>query len=108
MNEVTLRLPKTLRKNLEVLAEQEEVPLAQYIIYILSCQVPGGYTVRVLPEDEAVEQKASFDGLLRKWGRISAAEADRILEARELAEPEENLTPELITNLQKKINSSST
>lgn len=38
MSEVMLKLPKTLRRNLEILAEREDVPLIQYIIYILSCQ----------------------------------------------------------------------
>lgn len=105
MSQVTLQLPKTLRRNLETLAEREEVPLAQYIIYVLSCQVPGGYTVRVVPEDDAAAQKASFDDLLKKWGKVPASEADRILEERENAEPDADLTPELISNLQKRLNS---
>jgi hypothetical protein len=106
LSEVTLQLPKTLRRNLETLAEREEVPLAQYIIYVLSCRIPGGYTVQVVPEDDATAQKASFDDFLKKWGKISASEADRILEERENAEPEVDLTPELISKLQKRLNSS--
>ncbi|MCI5139942.1 MAG: toxin-antitoxin system HicB family antitoxin [Candidatus Electrothrix sp. AR1] len=103
MSEVTLQLPKTLRRNLEILAEKEEVPLPQYIIYILSRQVLGGYTIQVIPKENAAEQKTSFDSLLKQWGRISASEADRILEEREPAEPEEDLTPKLIRSLKEQI-----
>jgi len=103
MSEVTLRLPKTLHRNLEMLAEKEEVPLTQYIIYILSRQVPRSYTVQVVSDDDAAEQKVSFDSLLKTWGRIQASEADRILDERETAEPEADLTPELIGSLKKRL-----
>jgi hypothetical protein len=105
MSEVTLRLPKTLHRNLEMLAEKEEVPLTQYIIYILSRQVPRSYTVQMVSEDDAAEQNGSFNRLLKNWGSISTAEADRILDERETAEPETDLTPELISSLKKRITS---
>lgn len=96
MNEVTLQLPKTLYQNLDVLAKREAVPLSQYILYILTRQFAGGgYTVRVVPEEDVVSQKASFDNLLRKWGKIPSSEADRILERREPAELEADLSPEV-------------
>jgi hypothetical protein len=103
MSEVTLRLPKTLHRNLEMLAEKEEVPLTQYIIYILSRQVPRSYTVQVVSEDDAAEQKVSFDHILKSWGSMSTAEADRILDEREAVEPEADLSPELISILKKRI-----
>ena len=103
MSEVTLRLPKTLHRNLEILAEKEAVSLTQYIIYILSRQVPAGWTVRVVPKNDAAEQKVLFDNLLEKWGAVSDSEAERILNQRELAEPEADLTPELVSCLQKQI-----
>ncbi|MCI5217726.1 MAG: toxin-antitoxin system HicB family antitoxin [Candidatus Electrothrix sp. LOE2] len=103
MSELMLRLPKTLRQNLEILAKKEEVPLTQYIVYILSRQVLGGYTVQVVPKEDAAKQEASFDALLKQWGRISASEADRILNERDPAKPEEGLTPELIRSLKKRI-----
>jgi predicted HicB family RNase H-like nuclease len=103
MSEVTLRLPKTLHRNLEMLAEKEEVPLTQYIIYILSRQVPRSYTVQIVSEDDAAEQKGSFDHVLKSWGSISTAETNRILDERETVEPEADLSPELVNRLQDKI-----
>ena len=62
MNEVTLQLPKTLYQHLDVLAEREAVPLTQYILYILTRQiVGGGFTVRVVPEEDVVSQ--TFGGI---------------------------------------------
>ncbi len=101
MNEVTLQLPKTLYQNLEVLAKREAVPLTQYIIYILTSQMSGGYTVRVVSDENVVRQKASFESLLRKWGRITPSEADRILDRREPAEPD--LAPEVVSRLKARI-----
>lgn len=103
MNEVTLQLPKTLYQNLEVLAKREAVPLTQYIIYILTSQMSGGYTVRVVSDENVVRQKASFESLLRKWGRITPSEADRILDRREPAEPEADLAPEVVSRLKARI-----
>ena len=59
--------------------------------------------MQVVPKEDAVEQKASFDDLLKQWGRVSVSEADRILEEREPAEPEADLTPELIRSLKERI-----
>ncbi|MCP4344814.1 MAG: toxin-antitoxin system HicB family antitoxin [Desulfobacterales bacterium] len=103
MNEVTLQLPKTLYQNLEILAEREAVPLTQYIVYILTRQMSEGYTVRVVPEEDVVGQKASFDSLLKKWGRIPHSEADRILDRRETVPPEADLTPEVVSRLKGRI-----
>ncbi len=103
MTEITLQLPKTLYRNLELLAEKEAVPLTQYILYILTSQISSGYTVRVVPEEDVAGQKASFDNLLRKWGRIPPSEADRILDTRELSEPEADLDPEIVSKLRARI-----
>ena len=103
MNEVTLQLPKTLHRNLEILAEREAVPLTQYIVYILTTQMLEGYTVRVVPENDVTGQKGSFDSLLRKWGSIPPSEAERILDGREPTEPEVDLAPEVISRLKARI-----
>ena len=57
----------------------------------------------MVPREDVAEQKASFDALLKQWGRISISEADRILEERDTAEPEADLTRELIRNLKEQI-----
>ncbi len=103
MNEVTLQLPRTLYQNLEMLAEREAVPLPQYIIYILTCQISGSYTLQVIPEEDVAEQKTSFDSLLKKWGKITPYKADIILNKRELVKPEPDLEPEIISRLKTQI-----
>jgi len=103
MNEITLQLPKTLYRNLEILAEREAVPLTLYIVYILTRQMPGDYTMRTVPEEDVAEQKASFDSLLSKWGRITPSKADKILDEREPVEPEAFLEPEVISRLKTQI-----
>ena len=87
----------------ESLAEREAISLAQYIVYTLTRQMSGGYTVRVVPEADVAKQRESFDSLLRNWGRISPAEADRILNGREPAEPEPDLPPEVVSRLKARI-----
>jgi hypothetical protein len=103
MNEVTIKLPNTLYRNLEVLAENEAVPLNQYIVYILTRQMSEGYTVRVVSDEDIDRQKASFDSLIEKWGRIPPPEAEIILDRREPGEPEPNLPPETVSRLKARI-----
>ena len=85
------------------MAEREAVPLTQYIVYILTTQMSGGYTVRVVPKDDVVGQKTSFGSLLRKWGSIPPSEAERILDGRETTEPEVDLAPEVVSRLKARI-----
>ena len=103
MNEITLQLPNTLYMHLEILAEKESIPLNQYIIFILTRQMSEDYTVRVIPDHDIENQKASFNSLIKKWGKISSSEADRILESREPAEIEPSLSPEVISRLKERI-----
>ncbi len=103
MNEIKLQLPNTLYQSLELLAEKEDVSLSRYILYILTRQISSGYTVRVVPEEDVAGQKASFDSLLQKWGRIPLAEADRILDNREPSEPEADLDPCIVSKLKTQI-----
>jgi len=103
MNQITLQLPKTLYRNLEILAENESVPLPQYIVYILTRQISGEYTVRVLPDEDIARQKISFDRLLKKWGEIPCSEIDAILDKREPAEPEAELSSETVSRLKERI-----
>ncbi len=103
MNKVTLSLPKTLYRNLEVQAENEGIPLTQYIVYVLIRQTEGEYTVRVVPDHDVIRQKADFDSLLKKWGKASPSEIDEILDRRESVQPEIELSQEVIANLKRRI-----
>jgi hypothetical protein len=63
----------------------------------------GDYTMRFVPEEDVVEQKAFFDSLLSKWGRITPSKTDKILDEREPVEPEATLAPEVISRLKTQI-----
>lgn len=103
MNEVTLQLPKTLYRNLEILAEKEDIALNQYILYVLTRQISGEYMVRVVPEEDGARQKESFDDLLRKWGKVSPSAVDKILDSREPVRPEADLNAEAVRKLKARI-----
>ncbi len=59
--------------------------------------------MQVIPKEDTAKQEASFDALLKQWGRTSASKANKILEKREPAEPKEDLTPEHIRSLKERI-----
>ncbi len=103
MGRFTLRLPQTLHQELEARARQEGVSLNQYVVYSLTRQVSDGFTIQVLPEESVLRQKAQFDELLKRLGEPSAADAETYLSSRETAEPEEELTDELIDRVESKI-----
>lgn len=101
MGQITLQLPETLQKELESIAKAEGVALAQYIIYSLTRQVNSGYFVRPVPPEAIAQQRQQFNELLETWGEAaSGQEIDGFLNAREIAEPEPELTPELIAKVQ--------
>ncbi len=103
MSRLTLRLPETLHRQLEQLAQNEETSLNQYIVYALTRQVTLAYTVQALPEKAIAEQKASYSALLQNLGRASFEEIEQALAEREQVEPEEGLTPEVIQAIKKRI-----
>lgn len=103
MGRFTLRLPETLHQELETRAQQEGVSLNQYVVYALTRQVATSYTVHVLPEANVKEQKARYEALLESLGRPSAAATRQFLHERELAEPEEGLSPDMIASVEAKI-----
>jgi hypothetical protein len=96
MNEITLQMPKSLYQNLEDLAKNEAVSLHEYILYILTRQIAQDYSVRVMPAEEVAEQKVAFDHLLNALGKASPEALDAVLEDRDEAHPEPELSPETI------------
>lgn len=108
MGRFTLRLPETLHNELESRAQQEGVSLNQYIVYMLTRQVASTYTIQVLPEKTVREQKASYEKLLDTLGEASLAKTKAFLAERETAEPEEGLSDDVITRLERRIEASGT
>lgn len=103
MSELTLQLPETLVHQLEVLAENEGVPLNHYVIYTLTRQASLAYTIQ-LPSPEAIaQQRANYDALLPRLGKGSETQVDEILAGREMVAPEPDLHPETIEKLKKLI-----
>jgi hypothetical protein len=99
MSRLTLRLPDSLHRQLQTLAEREAVSLNQYIVYALTRQTTLAYTVRQVPEQALREQRASYNALLQSLGAATAEQIAAALDAREPAEPEEGLTPEVVERL---------
>lgn len=102
MSRLTLRLPETLHQQLASLAEREGVSLNQYIVYALTRQTASAYTVKMVPEAE-VKREQAFQSLINRLAPASPAEIESILAAREPAEPEPELSADLIARIQERI-----
>ena len=96
MSRLTLRLPETLHRQLEVQARREGVSLNQFIVYALTRQLTQGYTVYTLPEEAIGQQQAQFDTLRRQLGQASPEVLHSTLAARNQAEPEPELTADVV------------
>lgn len=104
MGRLALRLPDTLHQQLAAQAQHEGVSLNQYLVYLLA-QRAAGYTVRVVPPEEVEQQRRDYARLLEELGPASDEQIRAALEAREPAEPEPGLTPELVGWLEERLRS---
>src|SRR5262245_14148353 len=103
MSRLTLRLPETLHRQLEVQARREGVSLNQYIVYALSRQLVQNYTVHTVPEEAVAQQQAQFTALLRQLGQASPEAMSAVLAARDHVEPEPDLTPDVVAQLRARL-----
>jgi hypothetical protein len=103
MGRLTLRLPETLHQELETRARQEGISLNQYLVYALTRQVAASYTVQVLPQEQVKEQQARYEQVLASLGQPSLEATKEFLSERETAEPEADLTEELLARVEAKI-----
>ena len=121
MGRFSLRIPKTLHNELEVLARDEGISLNQYIIYTLTQKVTteklglGGKrltseqakflaNVVLTPPEQVAEQRVAFEALLSRLGQeASDEEVERYLSAREPIEAEPELNPEAVIRLKERI-----
>lgn len=105
MSSFTLELPDTLHRQLEALARNEGVSLAQYVIYAPTRQASFAYQMQaVWPEVQREEREA----LARLLSRVPAAtdeEMAHFLVTREPVEPEPGLTPEIVARLRARMQS---
>lgn len=104
MSEITLQLPETLHNQFDLLARQEGVSLNQYVLYALTRQVTDGYVIQRLTPDEVAKQAMDFAARRARWGAATSDKTvDQILAEREIAEPEPDLTPDLVAKLRARI-----
>lgn len=99
MSRLTLRLPDSLHRRLEALAQEEDVSLNQYIVYSLTRRVTEETRVDTVPGHALREQRAAYDALLERLGRAAPEQVEAALATREAAAPEDELTPEIVENL---------
>lgn len=121
MGRFSLRIPKSLHHELEMLAKDEGISLNQYIIYALTQKVAleklGLEGKRLTPAQEkflanveltspeqVAEQRAAFDALLSRLGEAATdEEVERYLSSREPIEAEPELKPEAVNRLKERI-----
>ena len=66
--------------------------------------MPGQFSIRaVIDTNEIIKQRTAFKSLLQSIGRASFAEIEKIMQEREVIEPEAGLSPEIVKRLQDKI-----
>lgn len=121
MGRFTLRMPKTLHNELEVLAKDEGVSLNQYIIYTLTQKVTAekldpladSYQrgqdetfgqIKPFTPEQVAGQRSAFEALLARLGKeATPAEVRRYLAQREPTSPEPDLNPQAAERLQARI-----
>lgn len=121
MGRFTLRIPKTLHTELEVLAKGEGISLNQYIVYTLTQKVTAeklaiegtGLTpeqaeflahAKLVSPEQVAEQRTAFETLLTRLGPVATdEEVEQYLLEREPVEPEAELEPEAINRLKERI-----
>jgi predicted HicB family RNase H-like nuclease len=103
MSRMTLRLPETLHQQLMNAANSEGVSLNQYIVFALTRQVTLAYTVQPVPDRQIQEQRAAYTALLQSLGSATHEEIRAILDERENAGTERELSPEVVSRLQERL-----
>jgi len=103
MSQLTLKLPETLHHQLQTLAQGEGVSLSQYILFALTRQATFSYHVQSVPDKDISQQRSDFANLLNSLGQASFSEIEKIMQEREVVEPEPGLTPEAVQRLQERI-----
>ena len=103
MSRLTLRLPESLHQQLSYQASQEGVSLNQYIVYALTRQVSQNYVLGPVSPQTVEQQSISFQKLLNDLGQATPEEVKLALDTREIVEPENELTPDIISKLRQKI-----
>ncbi len=103
MSQLTVTLPDTLQQELSALAHYEGVPLNQYILYALTRQVALAYRAWKLPEADVQTQQQAFSALLAQLGEATPDAVQQVLQERETAPAETELSKTAMRRLQEKL-----
>jgi hypothetical protein len=102
MIQVTLSIPDDLYERLEMSAVKQGLLVDEYLIQTLAQAKDAAYTVRAVPPEEIAKQRQEYATLLQSLRTGTFEEVQAALDAREPAEPEEGLTPEVLQRLQER------
>jgi hypothetical protein len=62
--------------------------------------MPDQFSIRaVIDTNEIIKQRADFNSLLQSPGQASFSEIEKIMQEREVLEPEAELSPEIVKQL---------
>ncbi|MEZ4770471.1 MAG: toxin-antitoxin system HicB family antitoxin [Caldilineales bacterium] len=104
MSRLTLRLPETLHRQLEVQARLENVSLNQYLVYALTRYATVYPSIVPASEEDVQRQRETFQRLRYSLSRGTPDEVRAALDEAEFVEPEPDLDPELAARLRLRIN----
>jgi predicted HicB family RNase H-like nuclease len=103
MSQIEISVPDTLLYQLKTSARREGVSLEQYIIFALTRQTMLTPVFRKVSEGDAEFQQNDFIERIKRLGNASSDELEKILQEREIVEPECGLEPETVLRLKNRI-----
>ncbi|MCP4108549.1 MAG: toxin-antitoxin system HicB family antitoxin [Desulfobacteraceae bacterium] len=103
MAHIEINIPETLQYQLESLSQNEGISLNQYIVYALTRQVALTPLIHEVPEKDVICQHNDFTERIKRLGKASDDDLEKIMEDREPAVPEPALNSEVISRLKNRI-----
>jgi len=103
MSQIEISVPETLLYLLETTARKEGISVEQYILFALTRQTMLTPAIRNVPEEDAEYQYKDFKERIKRLGKASSEELEKILRERESVRPESDLKPETVLRLKNRI-----
>ncbi len=103
MSQIEISLPETLLCQLEITARREGISLEKYILFALTRQTMLTSVIRNISDGDAEYQHKDFAERIKKLGKASPEELDKILRERETVVPGPDLKPETVSRLKNRI-----
>lgn len=103
MSQIKISVPDTLLYQMKKSARREGVSLEQYIVFALTRQTMLIPVIRKVSEGDAEFQQNDFIERIKRLGKASSEELEKILQEREIAEPESGLDPQTVLQLKNRL-----